>query len=224
MSQLIRWLPTIDLALVGVAVVWGFNFLAVRSTALELGPTTFAALRFTVGALVLGIVSVVISGPRLIPAADVPRLIAVTVAGPILFQLLFVWGVSLTSTTNASLITATVPVVIAAECHFFGRDRLNIKGWLGVTLTILGVGLTLLTHAAVFNEDLLGNLILVGATLAWGTYTFLLRPLLERSPPLIIMGMTVSLGAGTLLLLALPDIIGKDWRSVSTIGWTGLFY
>ncbi len=87
-----------------------------------------------------------------------------------LYQLLFLLGVSRTASGNAGLILSTIPIWTVVCARIFLKEQLRRPAWLGLmlafggTLVVTVQNLTFLTDL----DQLGGNLVLLGAAMTWG--------------------------------------------------------
>ncbi len=69
-----------------------------------------------------------------------------------------------------------------------------------------------------------GNLISLGAGLAFATYGVLNRPLVARYPPETVSAFTTMAGSIPLLLVSLPAARDQDWAGLGVGTWLVILY
>jgi drug/metabolite transporter (DMT)-like permease len=136
-------LTRVDLALLTVPVIWGVNYTVIKAALLELQPFAFNGLRFTLATFTILMLLLHRGTPLRIPREGLLRLILLGVLGNTVYQILFIEGVALTTAANASLIMASVPMLVAVLATTLRRDRLLGRGWVGVALAVAGIVLVL---------------------------------------------------------------------------------
>src|SRR3954469_17984625 len=132
------WL--VDASLFLMAAIWGVNFVVVKFATGVLPPLPFNAVRVTLAAVTL----MLIGAMRSSPWPDRRRtlvLLGLGVLGNGIYQMFFIFGVSLTRAGDASLLIAATPAFIALISRVFGIERIGRKGWIGIALSIIGIGL-----------------------------------------------------------------------------------
>jgi len=132
--------------------------------------------------------------------ADVPRVIAIALAGGAIAPALYAWGLARTTATTGSLLLnleATFTIALAAALY---RERINRRVALAVlAMTAGGVALVLdAARATSFAVE--GVVAIIGATAGWALDNALARPLAERDPLAVVaakgtIGAALSLGA-----------------------------
>jgi drug/metabolite transporter (DMT)-like permease len=70
----------------------------------------------------------------------------------------------------------------------------------------------------------LGDLMLLVAAALFSLYTILVRPLVERYGPLIVLAYTLAFGAPPMVLFTIPSILAADLASLTPMVWFGLFW
>ena len=234
-----------DLALLITVLIWGLNFPIIKVALGPMPPFVVNALRFSVSAVVLG----VLYATKLRGRSDgfwAPMrahgrtIIGLGLLGYVAYQFLFIVGVDATSAGSASLIVSSSPVWTAVFARLLGFEHLPLGAWGGLVLSLAGTALVVLAGAgagagALTEDTLLGNgLLLVGA-LAWAGYTVLSRPILATdvsATGLAFFGILValpflwSLGVTEWGEVVWADVDGWVWAALLFSGGlsTGLAY
>ena len=215
----------LDLALLGVAVIWGANFVVIKSAVTQFDPLAFTALRFTLASLVLAA-----AGPRGASGPPLTRGVWVqlgllALVGNVLYQPMATLGLSATTATNAALIVSSAPAWVAVLGHLFGVERLGARAWLGVGLSALGLGLVVAGDGqglSLARENMLGNLFSLLAALGWAGSTLMMRPLVVRHSTHSVVVLSNLMAVPVLLLVAIPGFRAQDWGVVTVTAWAQL--
>ena len=207
----------VDIALLGVVIIWGTNFAVIKTSIKQIFPLAFTGLRFMIGAIMLFVIVKCTNTRLFLSRSDWWKLFRLALIGHIIFQPLFVIGLSYTSAGSAALIMAASPALVAMQTHFLKGDKLSRLAWLGVLLSFIGVALAIMSHkeATISPNMLFGDIITVCAAFCWSTYIVMVRPLVDRIPTLAVTTITLSIGAAGLLLIAIPSLISQNWSTVS---------
>lgn len=217
----------LDLALIGVAAVWGVNNTAIKLSLQEMTPLAFNGIRFSLAAALSCLwLAGAEGGLRRafhVQRRDLPSVILLALAGHTVYQLMFIQGISRSTAGNTSLILATSPVLIALMASLSGRDRLRPATWLGVAASAAGTAIVVLDRGGQAATTA-GDLIVLSGTLFWAGYTVFSQDLLRRYSPLRMSALTLAIGAAGLLVFAAPAIAAQNWSSVSWRAWAGLIY
>ena len=131
-------------------------------------------------------------------------------------NMLFTSGVNLTNASDTALLYAVVPVWGMILGFVLGFERPTSKGILGVGIAFLGTIVVVYGGLGGSGSSLEGNLLVLGATVCWGSYTVLSLPLLEQYSPLVVAAYTMLFGGLSALPLALPGFLSVDWGVVGS--------
>ena len=209
-----------EAGLLAVVLVWGVNF-AIIKVPLEVAPPfTVNLLRFSVSLAVLGALHVRQCRKRGVGVAVTFRagawaVVGLGLLGILFYQAGFILGIDRVSAGTGALVIASSPGWTALTAHVLRQERLLALGRVGIGVSLLGVGLVIAGNpGAAFEGDGSGLALMLVAALAWGVYTALARPLLQRGATAI--GLTfwgIVISAPGLIALMLPELGGVDWRA-----------
>lgn len=168
---------------------WGFSFISIKIAIPVFPPMSLGAIRFAI-AIVLLFVMYLCSGDkkgRALRVRDVPFLAGSGLAGVTFYFFCENNGVAKVTASEASIITASIPVLTAASEWCAARlfpaknyaAALGARQWLGALVSAAGVLLTAGVSFAV-SGSIAGYLYMGGAALCWVAYGFLTRPLFGR--------------------------------------------
>src|ERR671916_1324 len=99
-----------------------------------------------------------------------------------------------------------------------------LQGWVGLGVALVGVALFLLDKRGASAGTLLGDVLSIGAAVAFAIYGIITRPLVRKYPAETYTAWSVLAGTVPLLLVSLPDAVKQDWQTVSLSGWLSIVY
>jgi drug/metabolite transporter (DMT)-like permease len=211
--------------LVLVALIWGASYPAIKATQPFFPPVAFAALRCAVAAVVL-VAAGLVAGLRApgLSARDWVRVACAGVFGNAAFHLLMVTGVHRTSPAHAAILVALSPVFAALLARVLLGEALGARRGAGIALAFAGV-LIIAARAGPGGEATWpGDLLSVGASVAWALYTVIGKPVLARAGPRVVTTWATVLGAVPLLPLGWPGLTQVPWRTLSGPRWLLIAY
>ena len=204
----------------------GTNFVAVKYAVGGIPPLPFVAMRFTLaGLLLLGLLRIL--SPKGLPGRrDLVSMVGVGVVGVGMNNVAFTLGVSMTTASETALIYAAVPIWGMILGSLIGLERPTRAGIVGVVVAILGVGVVV---GGGFGGEggessLLGDLLVVVATVCWGSYAVLSLPLLRKYPPLVVASLTMLFAGLATIPVAVPGLWGTGWGEVGAGAWAAFAY
>lgn len=217
------WLT--DASLVLMALIWGVNFSVVKYGTELVAPHAYNAMRLALAALVLsGVLAA--TRAKLPSGRTIAVLLALGVLGNGVYQYFFVAGIARTSASDCALVVAASPAFIAIIARLRGVERVSMKGVVGILLSIAGIALVVLGSTAGNSgqSSLIGDLIVLVASLCWAIYTVLLKPYTERVSGLQLSTFTMIGGAVPLVVLAWPQVSQTHWSALPLLGWGAIVY
>ena len=209
-----------EFALLFVVLVWGVNF-PILKTALAVMPVFVVnAFRFIVSGLILGTVYVLRqrgqSTSFLMPLSQRGRhILGLGLLGYVIYQLCFILGLNGTTAGSAALIMASSPLWTALLGYVLDYEQLPPKAWFALVLSLVGTSVVVIggAHTVELSPGTLeGNLLMLAASICWGAYTTLSKPVLQDVSP---TGLTFF---G--LLFALPFLIGMSIPYLEVVKWS----
>jgi drug/metabolite transporter (DMT)-like permease len=212
--------------LLGMAAIWGVNYIVVKFGAEQMGSTAFNSVRLAVAAVLLLAIAAATSRAAWPSRRDTLALLGLGVLGNFVYQIFFIEGLARTTPGTASLVLASGPALIAVVGRAFGVERVTGRGLVGIAASIAGVALVMLGSGgdAGGAGSLAGNALCFGGAICWALFTVALKPYTERVHPMQLTAITMVGGAVPLLVLAAPQIAAVRWAALTGTAWSALFY
>ncbi len=198
---------TIYLLVTASAFFWGSNFVLAGPILADVPPLWAAALRFMLGAALM----MVLARARREDLSGLLRknagaYLLLGSVGITAFNLLFFSALQHTSADNAALIMATNPLLTTLLASALLGERPSARHLLALPIALAGVAIVV---AQGDIEKLLtlhmahGDLLMLGANLAWAFYNVLGRRYMPQGAPMGNTAWVMTVGAGLLLGTAL---------------------
>ena len=212
-----RGITGLDGLLLGLVGVWGVNF-SVLKVGLDVVPAeVFNGARMGLAA---GVFVALLAAQRALrwQRGDGRRILALGLLGHAGYQILFIEGLARTAVAHSSLLLASVPMWVAIIGVIGGWERPTRRAWLGIGLAfcgvlavILGPSLTAPAASGGSTAGLLGDGLVLAATLCWSGYTAFSKPLLTRYSPVQLSGLSLAPALPVLLAVALYAGLTTGW-------------
>lgn len=217
--------------LLATALIWGATWIAGRVAVSEAAPLAVASWRFFIAALVLGGLVLIHEGRPRWSLREWMTLLALGATGIFLYNLCFLYGLTLIEAGRGALVVALTPAVVAAADWLLFGAPMSGKKALGIAVAMFGCLLVvtngnpsrLLTGGVGFGEWLI-----IGCVVLWAAYTFIGRRGTRTLSPLA-MTFGASLTGWAMLTLAallqgsLFSLAETSWRGWSSVIFLGLF-
>jgi drug/metabolite transporter (DMT)-like permease len=214
-----------DLRLLFVAVVWGINFSVVKFALADFHPLSFTFVRFSLSSLFLFGVMRLRGYSFMIARGDRLALLRLGLLGIALYNIFFMIGLKYTTASHSALFISMSPLVAALLQALSGREILRKRHVLGLFLATAGVVAIIRSHYGPLgfaSSFVLGDLLTLCATVLWALYTVTAKPLLERYPAITVTAYSMAGGSVLLLPIAIPQLHGQSWATVSVPSWAAL--
>lgn len=217
---------TAEIAVVAMALIWGVNYSVMKYGMEFVTPMAYNTVRVGIAAATLMAIAYAAGGPA--PARrDVIALLALGVLGNGVYQIFFAEGVARTRAGEAALVVGASPALIALLGRFAGVERVGMRGYAGIGLSMFGVGLVVLGRATAGSTpddgSLLGDLLVLCGSVCWAVYTVYLMPYTRRVGGLHVVALSLVGGSAVLLLAGTPAMLAQDWR-LPPSAWAAILY
>ena len=219
----------VGLWLAGAVLLWGTSFVATKTALAVFPPMTVIWLRMALASLVaLGLRKRM--GRPDYRAGDWKILAVLCLMQPCLYFLLEGYAISLTTSSQAGMISSLVPLLVAAGAWAILKEPLRPRSAAGLLVSIAGVVWLSLSGTAgdAAPNPALGNLLEVGAMVCAAVYMVVMKRLSARYSTWWLTGMQCV--AGTMFFLpglfldgtTVSPVAGADaawaWLAVAYLG------
>jgi len=184
-----------DVCLITTTLIWGVNILIFKYAIGFLEPIVFNASRLVFSTIALGICVWVESRwrqdkiwPRSTAKNRInwPRVAWFSLLTGILYMVLFVFGIDMTTAGNTGLLLSSMPMWIAVLSFIWLHERLPRVTWIGLAVTFCGTLMVTMAGGQVnFGAQFfVGNLFILAAALSWAMATVISRSILKTMSPM----------------------------------------
>ena len=206
------------------ALIWGATAPIMKLTLQEVPVFSLAFIRMSLASLILA--SIIFSKLK-IKKRDLPMLSLAALTGVTLNLAFFFLGLKLTQAINASFLVAAVPIFTILAAHFYLKEKFNSRLILASLIAFAGVALIIgKPYAGVSSRELVGNFLLLLATLSWVAHEIFAKKLLKTYDGGTVAFYSMAIGALTFLPLALLEFVkNPNWiNQVTLSGFMGILY
>ncbi len=206
------------LAQAGFALFPIFGKLALPS----IPPLVLAAIRVMAAAAMLEVVRR-LSPPEKIAPSDRGLLFVLALLGVSFNQVFFIFGLSLTTAINTSILISAIPVFTLAVAVLLGREATTFRVIGGMALA--GAGVLVLLNAERFewgSRYFRGDLSILASGFSYSLFLVFSRPILLRYRPLAFVAAVFRWGTIPIALVAIPALLRFSPARVSPTAWWSL--
>ncbi len=228
MNPTTRSLIGSHLALTSVAIFYGVNYFTIKWTFAD-GLNNFEVLgvRTAVATSVFFLFHFFTIREKIQQTKDYLLLAICGLFGVAMNQTFFLWGISLTSPINASVLMITVPIFVFLLAWGLKEEKMTLQKLLGLLLAGGGaLGLVLLREPSGGNStsNWLGDLFIVINACSYAAYLVLVRPLILRYNAFTIVKWIFLFGGVPNMILGSFFFQADHWAQISNDGLFGLIF
>ena len=162
-----------------------------------------------------------------VPGKDIIRFIGAGFFGIVTNQCLYIYGLSLTSPVNASIVTTSMPIFAMILAAIILREPISGKKALGVLMGCSGALILILTSAQAMSDkvgDIRGDLLCLGAQFSFALYLSLFNPLIKRYSVFTTNKWMFLFATAFVMPISLPSLAEIDWVNVPEKTWWEVGY
>jgi len=214
------------LAVIGANMIYGLNYVIAKGIMPDYFlPRAVIFFRVAGAAVIFWIVSGFFKNPVIL-RKDMFRLALCAFFGIALNQVMFFEGLNLTTPINASIIMVSVPILVLVASSFILKERMTFNRILGITLGFTGAA-WLILHDGVFDFSsgtFLGNLFILINASSYGIFLVLVKPLMSKYEPVIIMKWLFTFGLIYVIPVSVFLLDDVEYTAIPVNIWLSLLY
>lgn len=204
------------LTMLAINIIFGLNT-PISKTVLSSGyidPFVLSFMRIIGASALFWLVSLFTRRER-IPARDLVLIFFASLLGIQFNQVLFFYGLEMTSPIDASIITILTPIFTMVFAAVFAREPITWKKAFGVALGMAGAVTIIMSHHSGPTEGhMLGNILCVLSGISYALYLSLFRGLIMRYSPVTLMKWMFLFAAVCTLPIFYGPVAAMDFGAV----------
>jgi len=136
-------------------------------------------------------------------------------------QMMFLYGLDLTTPINAGIIMVSNPILVLIASAIILKYRITLLKVGGITLGIFGALLLLLFKKdfSFGSDTIVGDVFIFLNALAYGTYLVIAVPLMKKYKPLTVITWVFTFGFIFVFPLGINDFMQIEWHTFTPIIW-----
>jgi drug/metabolite transporter (DMT)-like permease len=209
-------------ALFAVNLLFAINYIVSKLGMASFDPFTFAYLRVLGAAIVM---NALIRGAAPLSRSDFKRVVLYSLLGVVINQSMFLAGLALTSAHVAAILITAVPVFTLGAAMVFREERVTAMKVAGIALAAAGA-LTVVGGEGFggATKSLLGDLLIIGNSLAYALFLVLSKPDMARLSPQRVVARMFAIAAVLMLPIAAVPMLHLHWRAIPPGAWLSLAF
>jgi drug/metabolite transporter (DMT)-like permease len=215
------------LAVIGANLLFGINFSMVKLlTPALLSSYALNVVRIVASVSLFWLLYLMKPTQAGIDRKDIPRFLLCAVTGVVINQVLFIKGLSLTSTIHGSLLILGTPIFITVAAAWLLNEAFTRNKFIGLLLGISGALLLVLSRSGQKegSDVLLGDVLVILNSISYAFYFVWVRPLMEKYRPVHVIRWVFTFGMLFMIPIGISDLWHADFSSFSSAGFIALAF
>lgn len=204
-------------ALLAANIIWGLNAPIGKEALAVVSATAVTAYRMLGACLAFWILSLFLPHEHVVRRDKVLLLFA-ALFGIVFNQGMFIYGLSLTSPVDASIITSMPPIITMILSAIFLREPITWKKVIGTVLGVSGALILIFgnssSHGGVSSGNALGDLLCLLAQVSFCIYLTLFKNLISRYSPVTVSKWLFLYASICFLPVSYNEILAVDYLSL----------
>ena len=212
----------------GANAIWGAmapiaKFVMISGT---ITPLVVTNVRIA-GAMILFWLVSLFMKPEHVGAKDLAKLFGASLLAIIFNQGCFITGLGMTSPTNASIITTSMPLWAMVLAAFFLKEPITGKKIMGIAAGATGAVLLILGGSSAnqngaVSSSVWGDLIVLTAQLSYALYIVLFKDFVSRYSLFTVMKWMFTFAFICILPFSTRELSETRWNAVTSMEWGAL--
>lgn len=214
------------LAIFGANLIYGINYTIAKDIMpAYIKPFGFIFCR-VLGALILFWLFQLFFEKEKIEKRDYLRLFICGLFGVASNQLMFFYGLNLTTPINAAIIMTCNPILVLIIASILIKEKITVTKIIGISLGLAGaVGLILNKASIEINDsNLIGDLFIFLNATSYAIYLVTVKPLMERYKPLTVIKWVFLFGAAIVIPFGWEEFREINWEGFNASVWLSFLF
>ncbi|MCB8963885.1 MAG: DMT family transporter [Bacteroidales bacterium] len=205
------------MAIIGANILFGINYAIAKGVMpIHLKPGGFTLLRVITALSLFYALSRLSQRNEKIDRSDYFRFVLAGLMGVSLNQMLFLFGLNLSSPIDSSIISTLNPAMVMLIAFMAIGEKIGVKKIIGLAIGASGALMLIFGKGELgFGSDhFVGNIMLFLNTLFYAGYLVIVKPLTEKYSAVTVMRGVFTVGFFAVLPFGAKDLATTAWGSI----------
>lgn len=166
------------------SVIFGFSFLFTKEALGHLDLFQMLGLRFLMAVIVMAVMALTRVIKINLSSAKIKAMLPLVLLQPVIYFIGETFGIELTSSSESGMMIALMPIAIALFSIKILGEKLNIRQWIAVVASVIGVAMIIGAAGFGTSGNILGYLLLMVAVFSEGLYAPLAKKVSAKCTPI----------------------------------------
>lgn len=197
-------------------LLWGLMSPIGKSALMEFSPISLTTFRMVGAAIAFWTLSLFLKSEQ-VSRRDMLQILFASLFALVFNQGVFIFGLSLTSPIDASIVTTTLPIVTMVVAAIFLKEPITNKKVLGIIVGAMGALTLILSSSSGHGEgNIFGDLLCLSAQISFSIYLTVFKGLTQRYSAVTINKWMFVYASICYLPFSYGDIVSIQWSAVPT--------
>jgi drug/metabolite transporter (DMT)-like permease len=201
------------IALFVAQVIYALNYSIAKGLMPNyMSPITMVFMRILGAGLLFWILSLFVKTQK-VEKQDMKRLALIALFGAGLNQIFFIYGLSLSTPINSSIIMISNPIIVMIFTLIILKERITFLKVSGLSFAIVGA-IMILRYKGNFevgSDTIVGDVMTLINSVSWATFVVMVKPIMGKYNTTTTMRWLFFFGSIYILPIGLYDTLHTDW-------------
>jgi len=190
-----------------------------------MGPMSIVFLRITGAGLLFWILSAFTKTQK-VGKQDMIKMIWLSIFGVVINQIFFIYGLSLTTPINSSIIMISNPIMVFVFTLIIFNVRITLTKIAGLILAVTGATMILLYRGDFEpgSDTWQGDVMTLINSISWAIFVVMVKPLMEKYNTVTAMRWMFLFGTIFIIPIGINDTLQVNWESFTDYAWFAIAF
>ena len=201
------------IALFVAQVIYALNYSIAKGLMPNyMGPLAMVFMRILGAGLLFWILSLFVKTQK-VEKQDLKRIALIALFGAGLNQIFFIYGLSLSTPINSSIIMISNPIIVMIFTLIILKERITFLKVSGLSFAIVGAVMILRYKGnfEVGSDTIVGDVMTLINSVSWATFVVMVKPIMGKYNTTTTMRWLFLFGSIYILPIGLYDTLHTDW-------------
>ena len=214
------------IALFAAQLIYALNYSIAKGLMPNfIGPMSIVFFRIIGAAILFWILSLFVKTQK-VEKKDLFKLAWLAIFGVIVNQIFFIYGLSITSPINSSIIMISNPIIVFIGTLIILKERITALKAGGLVMAIVGAVLILRYRGnfEVGSDTIAGDLMTLVNSASWAFFIVMAKPIMVKYDTVTAMRWLFLFGAIYIVPIALPFAMDTNFAAFTNHAWWALIF